>query len=204
MNKKDKKTAKNDENGELNDRASAFVIEYLKDYNATRSAIAAGYSLKTAFASGFRLLQDPRVQAKLQAFKAERRKTAILSFEERAAILSEIAAGRLSNFVKVSAPGLVAIQATEDTLNSAALSDIDQRVLSENQGGGLITKLKIRDPVAAIAELNKMYGDHAPTRVDARISGSTETMTEEELRAEIERIEKQAAGVATGRSKAGA
>lgn len=198
-----KKEKKPRENVELSEKAQAFVTEYVKDYNGTRAAIAAGYSKNGAIVQASNLLTDPRVQAKLATFKEQLKKTAILTFEQRAAILSEIAMGRLSNFVKVSAPGLVAIQATEDTLNSAALSDIDQRVLSENQGGGLITKLKIRDPVAAIQELNRMYGDHAPTRVDARISGTVENMTQEELEAELARIESQAVTVATGKGKAG-
>jgi len=198
-----KKEKKPRENVELSEKAQAFVTEYLKDYNGTRAAIAAGYSSKAAFVQASTLLTDPRVQAKLATFKEQLKKTAILTFEQRAAILSEIAMGRLSNFVKVSAPGLVAIQATEDTLNSAALSDIDQRVLSENQGGGLITKLKIRDPVAAIQELNRMYGDHAPTRVDARISGTVENMTEAELKEELEQLEQQALTVAAGKGKAG-
>jgi len=199
MTKKEKKPL---ESVELSQKAQTFITEYLKDYNGTRAAIAAGYSQRSAFVSASKLLTDPRVQAKLATFREEQKKVAILTFEQRAAILSEIAMGRLSNFVKVSAPGLVAIQATEDTLNSAALSDIEQRVLSENKGGGLITKLKIRDPVAAIQELNRMYGDHAPTRVDARISGTVENMTEAELKEELERLEQQALTIAAGKGKA--
>ena len=40
----------------LNARQTRFVAEYLTDFNATRSAIAAGYSPRTARSQGSRLL----------------------------------------------------------------------------------------------------------------------------------------------------
>ena len=45
----------------LNAKQRAFVREYLKDFNATRAAGAAGYSLKTADVLGYQLLQNPLV-----------------------------------------------------------------------------------------------------------------------------------------------
>ena len=52
----------------MNDRQTVFVAEYLKDFNATRAAKAAGYSAKTARAIGSRLLTDVDIQ---EAIKAE-------------------------------------------------------------------------------------------------------------------------------------
>lgn len=42
-----------------------FIVEYLKDGNATRSAIAAGYSEKTAQEQGARLLSNVMVKEEL-------------------------------------------------------------------------------------------------------------------------------------------
>ena len=45
----------------LNIRQEKFVLEYLKDGNATRAATAAGYSAKTAHVQGCNLLKHPNV-----------------------------------------------------------------------------------------------------------------------------------------------
>jgi phage terminase small subunit len=47
----------------LTPKQAAFVMEYLKDLNATQAAIRAGYSKKTASSQGERLLRNAKVQA---------------------------------------------------------------------------------------------------------------------------------------------
>jgi len=49
-----------------------FCKEYLIDYNATRSAIQAGYSEKTADSQGSRMLKNVKVKAYLDEMTAER------------------------------------------------------------------------------------------------------------------------------------
>lgn len=51
-----------------------FVDEYLVDLNATQAAIRAGYSPKTAYSMGQRLLKDVEVQAAIQEARARREK----------------------------------------------------------------------------------------------------------------------------------
>lgn len=57
------------------EKRATFITEYLKDANATRAAIVAGYSEKTAGAAGGRLLTHVEVKAALDARKAELAKT---------------------------------------------------------------------------------------------------------------------------------
>lgn len=47
------------------DRRARFVAEYLVDHNATQAAIRAGYSPRSAYAQGSRLLKDDEVQAEI-------------------------------------------------------------------------------------------------------------------------------------------
>lgn len=47
----------------LTGKRALFVAEYLKDLNATQAAIRAGYSAKTAYSQGQRLLKDVEVAA---------------------------------------------------------------------------------------------------------------------------------------------
>jgi len=50
---------------ELNVKQRLFVIEYLKDFNATQAAIKAGYSKKTATFIGAENLTKPYIQAEV-------------------------------------------------------------------------------------------------------------------------------------------
>lgn len=56
----------------LTPKQEAFVREYLLDLNATQAAIRAGYSAKTAYSMGQRLLKNVEVSAALVAAKQER------------------------------------------------------------------------------------------------------------------------------------
>lgn len=44
----------------------AFAAEYVIDFNATQAAIRAGYSVKTAYSQGSRLLKNVEVQAEIE------------------------------------------------------------------------------------------------------------------------------------------
>jgi phage terminase small subunit len=50
-----------DKKDKLTPQQRRFVVEYLKDFNATRAAIAAGYSEKTATSQGSRLLRNVNI-----------------------------------------------------------------------------------------------------------------------------------------------
>lgn len=49
-----------------------FIREYLIDFNATQAAIRAGYSKKSAGATGHEILKNPEVLARVKAAQAER------------------------------------------------------------------------------------------------------------------------------------
>lgn len=56
----------------LNPKQAAFVREYQVDLNATQAAIRAGYTKRTAYAQGHRLLKHAEVQAHLAAAQVKR------------------------------------------------------------------------------------------------------------------------------------
>lgn len=51
-----------------------FVHEYLVDYNATKAAIRAGYSEKTAYSIGFENLRKPEIRAAIEQAEEEQAK----------------------------------------------------------------------------------------------------------------------------------
>jgi len=56
---------------ELKERQEKFCQSYLINKNATKSAIAAGYSEKSAYNQGYRLLQEPAIQRRLEELEEE-------------------------------------------------------------------------------------------------------------------------------------
>lgn len=58
--------------GDLTAKQAQFVAEYLIDLNATQAATRAGYSAKTAYSQGQRMLKDVDVAASVAAAMAER------------------------------------------------------------------------------------------------------------------------------------
>lgn len=59
-----------------------FADEYLIDLNATQAAIRAGYSARTAYSQGQRLLKDVDVREVIERLKAERRERAKVTADE--------------------------------------------------------------------------------------------------------------------------
>lgn len=81
----------------MNDRQKRFVEEYLVDFNATRAAIRAGYSTKTAYAIGSENLRKPEISKAI----SER----LMSAEEVIARLTDIARGDIKDLMRISSMG---------------------------------------------------------------------------------------------------
>lgn len=57
--------------GQIKERQEKFCQAYLINKNATQSAISAGYSEKSAHNQGYRLLQEPAIQRRLEELEEE-------------------------------------------------------------------------------------------------------------------------------------
>ena len=64
-------------------RQELFIQEYLNSLNATQSAIRAGYSPKTAYSIGQRLLKNVEVLQAINTAMNERKNTLIATREQR-------------------------------------------------------------------------------------------------------------------------
>ena len=60
-----------------------FILEYLKDFNATQAAIRAGYSSRTAYSIGNELLRKPEIKQAIDTVMTERRNKLIATREQR-------------------------------------------------------------------------------------------------------------------------
>lgn len=76
---------------ELTDKQRMFVKEYMKDLNATQSAIRAGYSEDTAKQIGYENLTKPYIQEAIQKEMEERTKKAEITAEYVLSSLKQVA-----------------------------------------------------------------------------------------------------------------
>jgi len=137
----------------LKPRHRQFVIEYMKDLNATQAAIRAGYKTTNADAHSYRLLRRPDIAAALdQQLEARKAATRLMSTR----VLMEymrIAFANMRDFADWGPDGLVLREkgATDDA-KTAAISEI---VPAANGKG---TKLKLYDKKAALDALARHLG----------------------------------------------
>lgn len=87
----------------LRNRQKAFVEAYLRSWNATQAAKDVGYSEKTAYSMGPRLLKDVEVAALLQERLAEMK----MSADEVLLLLADHAHANLKHFTNVTEEGFV-------------------------------------------------------------------------------------------------
>ena len=71
-------------------RQELFIREYCRDLNATRAAIAAGYSKNSARVTGFRLLTKANISAEIAKLTQEACKKLEISAEKSAARVSQV------------------------------------------------------------------------------------------------------------------
>lgn len=83
----------------LRAKQEAFIIEYLKCFNATQAAIAAGYSEKTAGSIGSENLKKPDISAAIREKLTEN----AISAEEALSRLGEQARGTMADFISIRA-----------------------------------------------------------------------------------------------------
>jgi len=129
-----------------------FCIKYFELGNATKAAIEAGYSPRTAKQQGYNLLSKPRVQARLEELRAKVEDKAIADVAERKRILTEIARGNLMDYQEVGADGGY-LNIGKESPNTRAISEITTTTKDDNT---LVSKVKLHNPTQAIDLLNKM------------------------------------------------
>lgn len=118
----------------LTNKQRAFIEEYLLDFNATRAAREAGYSEKTAYSSGSRLLKDVEVSAEIARRLAERR----MSADEVLDRLTDIARGDIGEIMDISGVGFnLDMQKAKDAGKTKLIKKIKQKTtyFSGKDGG---------------------------------------------------------------------
>ncbi len=140
-----------------------FCLLFFTEGNATKAAIGAKYSPRSARFQGSRLLKRDDIQQRLAELRQKAEDASVATVLEREQVLTEIIRGRFADFMSGGV--------TADKLTSAALKEI--RVIEHSAGSASrkTTTISLNDPVKAIAELNRMtkvYEDGPVVAIDNR------------------------------------
>lgn len=88
----------------MNDKQIRFADEFIKLGNATQAALNAGYSQRTAYSHGQRLLKNVEIKSYINNQTKELHKSNIMQAEEALSILSDIARGNRDEEVLILNP----------------------------------------------------------------------------------------------------
>lgn len=143
----------------LTQRQRCFVQEYLVDLNATRAAIRAGYSEKTASRIGPELLGKPCISAEISAAMALREARTAITQDKVLAELAAVAFSNGTDFAKVTEQdGIVEFVPTDQ------LTPEKKRAVASIKQGKFGTEVSTYDKIKALELLGKhlgMFSDRA-------------------------------------------
>jgi phage terminase small subunit len=168
-------TGKVNQVNELAPRQAQFVAQYLIDLNATRAAQRAGYSLKTAYSQGQRLLKNVEVQSAIQAAMDKRAEKLEITADR---VLDEIA--KLAFFdPRKFFEDDGSLKRIQDLDDDTAMSLARMEVIELFEGSGeqkhaygLMKKIKLADKLSALEKLGK----HLKLFSDMNISGQVDVV----------------------------
>ena len=159
----------------LTDKQRRFCEEYVIDWNATRAAIAAGYSEKTAQVIGSENLSKPIISEYIEEVQKDLGKLCGVSAARNVLELKKIAYGNLSDFKDGWLTQKDFEELTRD--EKACLSEIQYTIKKFDWGDETIVKFKVHDKQRAIEIINKMLGYNAVVKSEVDINNP---LTEDE------------------------
>lgn len=162
------------EDGSLTDKQRIFVMEYLRDFNATRAAIAAGYSKKTAHVIGWENLRKPNIQAEIKRHKEAMVEELGVGVQRIIAEYMKIAFADISEYVEFGRQDVPMINGEGKPMydpetgeqmmfkqNYVAFKnsdEIDGTLISEVKQGKDGVSIKLHDKMRALDKLEKYVG----------------------------------------------
>lgn len=148
----------------LNEKQVMFCREFIVDYHQTKAAIRAGYSERSAYSIGNRLMKKAEIQERIAELEKERMKRLNISQDR---VLYELACIALSNgadyakIIEQLVPNRdgkpVPVQCVDFTLTKE-LNDQQRRAISGIKEGKMGIEVRMHDKVKALELLMKHYG----------------------------------------------
>ena len=122
----------------LTPKQEAFCHEYPKDFNATRSAITAGYSEKTAHVQGPRLLENVEVRKRIKEIIDKRFENADIKTQDIVTELARLGLSDIKDYLTVEEGGEVTLKPFKDMADgqTRCIKTVEEkRVIKEGADG---------------------------------------------------------------------
>jgi phage terminase small subunit len=141
-------------------RREIFIREYLKDLNATRAAIAAGYSEKGARVQGVRLLTNANVKARIEELLAKKTDKLDITVERVLGELSKLAFSNMLDYMNTQEDGSAYTDLSKLTREqAAAIQEVTVDEYTEGRGENSRnvkrTRVKLADKRGSLELLGK-------------------------------------------------
>ena len=164
-----------------------FIETYLIHKNASKAAIAAGFSERSANNQGTRLMANDAIRAEIEARLASTLDRYAVTSDRIMRELALIAFGNIDNFVVVQDDGSLAVDfgtATREQMASLKSLEIDERTIDGAAPGVRKVKISMSDKRQALMDLAKLAYLLPADRLEH--SGSIEHVVPEEHKIDIE------------------
>ncbi|WP_336759418.1 terminase small subunit [Paenibacillus sp. USHLN196] len=154
------------EDSQLTDKQRIFIMEYLRDFNITRAAMAAGYSKRSAHVVGWETLRNPKVHAEIQRHKEMYTEALGLDIQRIIAEYMKIAFADITDFVDFGRKEITVGQDGEgqpitqqiNFVDFKNADDVDGAIVSEIKIGKSGTTVKLADKMEALKMLDRYAG----------------------------------------------
>jgi phage terminase small subunit len=118
----------------VNEKQKLFVKHYLLDLNATKAAIAVGYSEKTAKQQGSRLLTNVDIKAEIEQKSIKRAEKLDLSAEKVLGELSKLAFSNMLDYIRVQDGDAYVDLSSMTREQAAAIQELTVEEYAEGRG----------------------------------------------------------------------
>lgn len=143
----------------LNNKQRAFIAEYLRDFNATQAAIRVGYSEKTSYSIGPRLLENVEVKAAIRQRLDEKAMCA----DEVLQLLAQHARGDMGDFLSIDSMSFsLDLQKAKELGLTRLIKKVKDRVVMTSKDGEETEthtlEIELYDAKSALDTLAKYHG----------------------------------------------
>lgn len=168
-------------------RHESFCLHYMNTLNGSQSALAAGYCArnpKNAHITAWTLLKREDVQARLKELREAASDEAVMTLVQQKIVLSEIGRARLIDYQDEHG----VIRPLEgDVPNPAAIKSVEYR-WNPIKKEAYSWRIKLRDPVAAIAELCKLDNSYRNKKLEVSVAPITRAAVIDDARTKLAAI----------------
>ncbi|KPV42012.1 terminase small subunit [Alicyclobacillus ferrooxydans] len=142
----------------LTRKQQVFVHEYLVDMNATQAAIRAGFSEKTAYSQGSRMLKNVEIQAALEEAWRDKIRRADINADDVLRLITRAAFADIRQFVEWDNEEQGFRVRSADSIDGQLVSEVSEEVRETLMGPITTRKLKLVSKESMIGLLAKHFG----------------------------------------------